>query len=315
MNERFVAEPTTCDSAFELQHLLEKFGPVTGRYLAKFPASSWESLLRSHIEPWKDVERKKALLWLRRAMEARALISAGGSRYEDRDTWVRNVVRAQDSASRFDGVVVSRTNAGAFPSIDELELPPTSEERVAATWKEYARVSGVLLRDSTELHFIDPYFNPCNADRQVVLREMLRIAGAGRCQAAYVWLNGNYVKRSQTEMVWALRTIAIEAGFVSPRHSLYLRDFTDAGRDVKVHDRYLLSLYGSVRFEYGFQQLTGKKRADVSPVGSIRHLLLLEQFHEGKNDLGVESVLVDTQKPPSLTCSADTARRPRTAHS
>ena len=67
MNERFAAEPTTCDSANDLKHLLEKFGPVTGRYLAKFPASSWESLLRSHIEPWKDVEREKALLCKRPA--------------------------------------------------------------------------------------------------------------------------------------------------------------------------------------------------------------------------------------------------------
>ena len=293
MNERFAAEPTACDSQSELKQLLEKFGPMTGRYLATYPSSGWEALLQKHIEPWPEMQKAMANTWLRRAKEARALVRSKGA-YSEPASWLENIIQTQACASRFDGVVVSRTNAGAFPSIDELELPPTSEERVAATWKEYVRVSGTLLRASTELHFIDPYLDPCNADRQVVLREMLRIAGAGRCQAAYVWLNGNYVKRSQTEMVWALRTIAIEAGFVSPRHSLYLRDFTDAGRDVKVHDRYLLSLYGSVRFEYGFQQLTGKKRADVSPVGSIRHLLLLEQFHEGKNDLGIESFLVDT---------------------
>ena len=292
MNERFVAEPTTCDSAFELQHLLEKFGPVTGRYLAEFPASSWESLLRSHIEPWKDVERTEALLLLRRAREARALIRAGGSRYEERDTWMQNVVRAQDSASRFDGVVVSRTSSGRFPSVKEFKLPPTAAEPVAARATEYVRVSRTLLVESPELHFIDPYLNPCHRDRQVVLEQMLRVASIGNCEAAYVWVSDNRLE-GHDETVIALRRTAIDAGFVNPRR-LHLRAFTDAGRDTKVHFRYLLSLYGAICFEHGFRELTGKRTAEVFPVGSIRHLLLFEQFHEGKNDLGIESFLVDT---------------------
>ena len=293
MNERFAAEPTACDSALELKHLLEKFGPMTGRYLATYPSSGWEALLQKHIEPWPEMQKAMANTWLRRAKEARALVRSKGA-YSEPASWLENIIQTQACASRFDGVVVSRTNAGAFPSIDELELPPTSEERVAATWKEYVRVSGTLLRASTELHFIDPYLDPCNADRQVVLREMLRIASAGRCQAAYVWANDNELKRSQPETIAALRKIAIEAGFVSPWHSLHLRAFTDAGRDVKVHDRYLLSLYGSIRFEHGFQQLTGNRTAKVSPESAVSHLLLVKTFLEGKNDLGIESFLVDT---------------------
>ena len=65
MNERFAAEPTTCESAFELKHLLEKFGPTTGRYLATYPAQGWEKLLDTHTSEWSDLEREKAKTLLR----------------------------------------------------------------------------------------------------------------------------------------------------------------------------------------------------------------------------------------------------------
>ena len=182
MNERFAAEPTTCDSAIELKHLLEKFGPVTGRYLATYPAQGWEELLHTHIAEWKDVEREKVKTLLRRAKEARAFVRSGGVNYEAEETWVRNVVRTQASQSRFDGVVVSRSSAGAFKCLEDYELPPTAAEPVSAKKEEYVRVSRTLLLASPELHFIDAYLDPCDRDRQVVLREMLRAASRGRSE-------------------------------------------------------------------------------------------------------------------------------------
>ena len=121
---------------------------------------------------------------------------------------------------------------------------------------------------------------------------MLRVASTGRCQAAYVWVSDNRLKRSSSETIATLRGIAIDAGFVSPR-CLHLRAFTDAGRVVKVHERYLLSLYGAVRFEHGFQELKGKRTANVSPESAASHLLLVKRFLEGENDLGVEASLVN----------------------
>ena len=291
MNERFAAEPATCDSAFELKHLLEKFGPVTGRYLATYPANDWEARLQIHIESWGDAERAKAKVVLRRAKESRALIRATNP-YDERETWVQNITRTQSSESRFDGVVVSRASAGTFPSVEELELPPTAAEPVTAKKAEYVRVSRTLLAASPEIHFIDAYLDPCDRDRHVVLQEMLQIAGRGRCECAYVWVSSNRLKHTSSETIAALRRTAEDAGFVSPRR-VHLRAFTDAGRDVRVHDRHLLSLYGAIRFEHGFQELTGKRTAKVSPEGPASHLLLLKTFYEGKHDLGVEEFLID----------------------
>lgn len=292
MNERFAAEPTTCESAFELKHLLEKFGPTTGRYLATYPAHGWEKLLDTHTSEWADLEREKAKTLLRRAKETRSLVRAGGVTYEEHETWVQNIARTQVAPSQFDGVVVSRRNAGVFPSLEDFDLPPTAAEPVVAKSAEYVRVSRTLLSASPELHFIDAYLDPCDRDRQVVLQEMLRVAGTGQCQSAYIWVNEGRLKRSMTETASALGRIAQSAGFAKPR-GLHVRAFTDAGRSIKVHDRYLLSLYGAIRFEHGFQEMTGKRTARVVPESALSHLQLVSQFLEGVNDLGVESVAIN----------------------
>ena len=292
MNERFAAEPTTCDSVIEIKHLLEKFGPVTGRYLATYPAQGWEELLHTHIAEWTDVEREKVKTLLRRAKEARVFIRSRGINYEAAETWVRNAVRTQASDLRFDGVVVSRSSAGEFKCIEDFELPPTAAEPVSAHKGEYVRVSRTLLLASPELHFIDAYLDPCDRDRQVVLIEMLREASRGQCQSAYIWMNESRLKRSLDETAIALGRTARVAGFAEPRQ-LHLRAFTDAGRNIKVHDRYLLSLYGAIRFEHGFQELTGKRTAKIVPESSLSHLQLVELFLEGANDLGVQELLVN----------------------
>lgn len=291
MNERFAAEPTTCDSWFELKHLLEKFGPATGRYLATYPAKGWEKLLRDHMAGWKSTEEAKGNALLRRATEGHVLVRTCVA-YQEQESWVQNVERAQDTQDRFDGVVVSRSSAGAFPSLDDLELPPTAAEPVIAKKGEYVRVSRTLLRESPELHFIDPYLDPCDADRKVVLQEMFGVAARGKCQSACIWVKEDRLKRSMTETVSELARIARHAGFVDPRR-LCLRAYTDAGRDTRVHDRYLLSLRGAIRFEHGFQELTRNRTASVVPESLKSHFRLVSLFLEGRHDLGVENLVVD----------------------
>lgn len=292
MNERFAAEPTTCESAFELMHLLEKFGPATGRYLATYPAKGWEAQLTSHIAGWNDMEQERAKALLRRAKESRALVSSSGAPYAEQESWLQNIKRTQDAQSRFDGVVVRRSNAGVFPSLDDLNLPPTAAEPVSAKKAEYVRVSRTLLQASPELHFVDAYLDPCDQTRQAVLQAMLVVAAAGRCQSAFIWVREDRLKHSMTETSSALGRLARLAGFVSPR-SLHLHAFTEAGSSVKVHDRYLLSLYGAIRFEHGFQELTGKRTAKVAPESSLSHMQLIKLFLEGENDLGTEKIVVD----------------------
>ena len=125
---------------------------------------------------------------------------------------------------------------------------------------------------------------------------MLGVAAGGQCQSACIWVRVDRLKRSMTETASALARIARHAGFVSHRR-LCLRAYTDAARDTKVHDRYLLSLHGAIRFEHGFQELTGRRTASVVPESRKSHLQLVSLFLEGKHDLGVENLAIDLSLP------------------
>ena len=78
---------------------------------------------------------------------------------------------------------------------------------------------------------------------------------------------------------------------------LYLRAYTDAGRDTKVHDRFLLSLHGAIRFEHGFQELTGRRTANVVPESRSSHAQLVSLFLDGKHDLRVENLAIEMSQP------------------
>lgn len=293
MNERFAADPAACDSAFELKSLLEKFGTATGRYLAEYPKAEWESLLLKHASTWGELDQARVKTLLRRAKEELVLIRRNDIAYDQAHAWMENILRVQGSSTPFDGVVVGRANSGTFPSLDDLVLPPTSAERVPAKAADYVRISRMLLRASPEIYFIDPYLDPCDADREVVLLAVLAEAAEGnRCQSVTLWVRDDRLKSSLEETLCALERVALEARFSNPR-TLFLRTFNDAGCQTKVHDRYLLTVKGAIRFEHGFQQLSGRRTANVAPEPLAHRDFLLRVFHEGENDLKTETFAVD----------------------
>ena len=292
MNERFAAEPSACDTALEFKYLLEKFGPATGRYLAAYPDVGWELQLRTHLEPWDELQRARALTSLRRAKEARSLVRSPGCAYEQSSTWLSNVEKVQMTMRRFDQVVVSRANAGTFASIDDLDLPPTAAVPVLARAADYVRSSRMLLVTGPELHFIDPYLDPVDASRVRVLEEMLREAATGKCEGAVVWVAAGRLKCSVGESIASLKRAALKSGFKAPRR-ITLRTFTDATRSVKVHDRYLLCLFGAIRFEHGFQELACGRTARVSPENPSSHVSLVQTYMEGRHDMDVDDFVVD----------------------
>ena len=299
MNERFAVEPSACDSSFELKHLLEKFGPCTGRYLAAYPSTGWPDLLRRHIETWTPMEEMRAKRRLAQASETGALVAASRQTYDVEDTWAQNAERAQRSANPFNGVVVARNNAaGDFVSVEDFEVEPTAEERVRATAGEYVRASEPLLTASRDLHFIDPYFDPSRNLHAVVLAAMLRAAGEGKCRSATLWTSEQNLnnRTSTAEAVRAVAGIAKRSNFLFPK-LLRFHAYTEVlGGSMRIHDRYLLCPRGAIRFEHGFQELRGGRKASVVPVPQKTHSDLVTLFMEDRHDLQVTrlEVLVQT---------------------
>lgn len=289
MNEHFAVEPTACASAAELRHLLEKFGPYAGRYIASFPAS-WVKAVRDAAVEWTDVERMRASVLLQRAEERYAVVWRRDLKFDKSKNWLQNLKAAQSREKPFSGAVVARENRETdLPSIDDFEPAPTADEVVAGLPKEYARVSGTLLTLSPEVTLIDPYLDPVRNDRREVLFELLRAAKSGRCTRFRMYARAAEMS-SQGSIERTLRDLLRKAA--GPVKEFEVNLVEDARSSEKLHARYLLSLRGALRFDQGFQTLPAGRKADISVVGQGVHGALVERFLEGGHGLEVMSRLV-----------------------
>ena len=160
----------------------------------------------------------------------------------------------------FDGLIAGQSRSPNIHQLDEMELPPTTEERVQGTAAEYARVSKILLVLSPEIAFVDPYVNPLKRNYSKVLRMLFQQVAKGRCQKVTLWARASVVFESASASVCkanlrdALRNMALDAQF-KPGREIEMILVDDDKKQSKMHGRYLLSIKGGIRLDQGFQQL------------------------------------------------------------
>lgn len=294
MNEFFAADPASCENSADLRFLLGHFGPLTGRYLAEYPVT-WAEEIEKHCAQLGSVEAERLKLLVRRAREKSALLRDAALPWNTGFGWIKNyrdLVRQRPSV--FAAAVLARSaKIDGFPSIDDLDLSPTADELIEGSAQEYARVSKMLLRISPELHFIDPYLNPCKKDRRDVLIELFAIATKGKCRKITCWASEGKVvgerSHSWEEVGEALNDILGQANWPTERVFRYVL-VDDATARTKMHARYVLSIKGGIRFDQGFQRLPSGRRNEVSPIGEKPHEELIKTYHEGAHDMKVERV-------------------------
>ena len=139
---------------------------------------------------------------------------------------------------------------------------------------------------------MDPYLNPLKGDCAAVLKAMFDTAAKGKCQKITLWARESEVCRRgaysviKSDLEDRLRQLARQAGFKSGRE-IEMILVEDESRQAKMHDRFLLSIKGGIRFGQGFQQLPQGRCVDVGPVGKDPHDVLLDIYFDGKHDMRV----------------------------
>ena len=292
MNELYAADPAVCCHASDLKLLLASFGPFAGRYLANYP-TDWASQVEQRFASCGEVEAARVQTLLRRAKENLTLVTRSNLPWDAQKAWLPNASPMLSGASAvFDGLIALETRPPAVQQLHELELPPTSEERVAGIAAEYARISKIMLVLSPEIALIDPYLNPLKSKYSVVLASLFEIAAKGKCQKVSLWARANEVlgnsnaKAVKAELHAALQQFLRKANF-KPGREVELVLVDDESRKSKMHGRYLLSIKGGVRLDQGFQNLPAGRQVDVGPIGKPIHNQLLDIFFEGKHDMRV----------------------------
>ena len=288
MNDYYAAEPACITSASDLKHLLEKFGPETGRYLRTYPAN-WLAEIEKSMQEIGQIAHERYKTIVRRASEKKRLLR-GNFPYAENETWVENVVREMNrneprinhaiSAQRYDYVNVE--------PYEDIELPPTAEERIEGVESEFARVCERLLKSSHELYFIDPFLNPCKEGIRKVLERLFQVAAQGQIQKITIICRHDQIigpKRSYlSDVVFNLHSLKERAGFRN-EVQIVIELYDDCQAIEKMHPRYLLSIWGAIRLDQGFGRLPKGRRVDVSPVSQAIHTELVKLYHERNNDM------------------------------
>lgn len=273
MNEKFASEPVALRGHLAVKHLLDKFGPTTGRYLAAYPADWRKQVLEANagVGP---VELKRIDELLIRARDELRVVGMTSMTFDSAQAWLENAIPLLEARPKrlLSALVIEpRTPPFLYHDVHELEnfeLPPTAEEQIKATPEEFLRVSRILLASSPEIGLIDPYINPCNPYVEEVLRPMFRLAAAARCQSIRIWSRASTVldthSAAQTEK--ALRDLLPAE---TPNGLTIELNLVDDSRHVnRMHARYLLTLKGGIRFDQGFQKLRSDRVMDVVPITS-----------------------------------------------
>jgi hypothetical protein len=285
MNERFAIEPESCRSGIEWQLLLDKFGPLAGRYVVRFP-HDWEARVCRDAESnsWCDAARLRTVF--RRAHEHKKILSSKvPSKYIDGKAWHENIRMDSRLAAELGGIIVRKGQGRGEIEIDSLSLPPTAGEHMSSTVANFKRVSEVLLTFSPELYLVDPYLNVTRSDCFDVLVGIFEVASRGPCRKIVAWCSERHVDVRLEAIRDALKKIKIESGFP---HPVTVHVANDKYSKKKLHNRWLFTQYGGVEFGQGFQ--CPPSGMEVRPMDKSHLDDCWERFREGRGDFTLSTV-------------------------
>ncbi len=287
MNERYAADPQSCESSTDFQLLVLSFGSFSGRYLVKYP-DNWETRVREHFVNAQDMEKKKVEVLLVRASRELTLEKFPLD-WEEQKSWSDNAWELLScKPAKLDGMIIRRNTdkpSKKAYTLDDLILPRTSGERIFAKPEEYVRVTETMLLNSPEMVIVDPYFDLTNQNVAAIARALFEAMSKGKCSRIKCFASASKVheKATDIQLKAAFEKITQESFEQRPVSVTYTL-LDDSHSQERMHDRYLLSKYGGIHFGQGFTKRP-KQKVNVDVVAEGIHRDLMKIYVEGEHDM------------------------------
>ena len=283
MNELYGIDPEVPSSLRDINYLTELFGLHRGRFIASFPFD-WENIILNNLSNLPDLERAKVVNKLKKLMDATLPIDA---EYRRTKKWVENIFELQTQKRCLSNVYSTPANPYEYPSLvdvlqGEEDLPDGIGDFIPMTVKSYRAVVRPLFLKSSEVHFIDKFFNlrkDANRDtfRWKVLQGLFEEAKISkRCNSFCFHLHISMFPTEQTQNIFLedAREVANEIGFKDLDISYTL--------DSKQHGRYIFSVKGGLKFDQGFETFSDpSKTNDIQWLSPKLLNKLLDEYDRG----------------------------------
>jgi hypothetical protein len=249
VNEIFGIDPEAPKDLQELRSLFERFGPSSGRFIARYP-DDWLSMIGSRFSSLSGLDRSRLSLLMQRHRDTLLTIEA---QYFRTKTWTDNAKCTRELKK----VLAKNPNADDLPTLEDFlwdtsEVDSSRGAFIPMTIEAYSAACAPLLSISSEVHVADRYFHlrrdTGDLDRQKVdlIRALIRAADSGgRCKMIIfhfelpkTMAEDRFEERLQSDL---------EAIEPDSRVSIQF----DIHRTMK-HGRYIFSIKGGLQFDHGF---------------------------------------------------------------
>ncbi len=264
-----LVDPRFAIESRDVIDFLGEFGPFNGRYVPRFPAD-WASRLRDHVEDLSirdPVKRQGMMERLRR--EATLCTVPVGWRWENERSWRSNVELALP-ANANQLVVGDALDPVPFKGwVDALEEIRETRKR---SWpfhggiSEFADACLPLLLNSPAAYLIDPYLDIFSELGEMFLRSLFDSAKGSRCYSIQVITRrGACGSRDREKDARFMSDAEIESLLIATYRDVLPKDrelklhLVTEGKPgenaLRLHDRFFLTVHGSINFGQGFYVL------------------------------------------------------------
>jgi hypothetical protein len=274
----YALEPSVLSTWERARYFIDALGPTKGRFLAEYP-KHWVRLVLSTLS-CGDYEKKRIVERLELAKKNRAFFRRQGAPFDGTRSWLDNAeVEHASVRGAFHAVIATETRSKDF-IVDAAHLDEND-----VRWKVdqgrlmsrdplvFAKMLALLLRASSRVVIIDPYFRADQADKTEPLRAFCNLL---RGSTATIEIHfADEPRGYQPCMADAARALP---DVLPDGMKVTLHCWREKAGGPRLHNRYVLTDVGGVQFGDSIERGESGHEDRVSILEESSRAKLWEQF-------------------------------------
>jgi len=292
----YALDPAAVTSWEVARYFLDAFGPWKGRFLSQYP-KHWRRLLLSGLS-CGDVEKKRIEERLRQATNDHVFYHRPDTHYDGTQPWIENA-RLEHSRQAF-RAIIAREASSEDHVLDASTLDEThprwqagAGRLVARDATAFAQALDLLLRASSKVMIIDPYFRADQAAKTAPLTAFCRLI-KGCIEDVHV----HYADEPRGYIQCTKDAERVLPGCVPRGMRVLLHCWKERSGGARLHNRYVLTDVGGVQFGDGIEGGDRGQHDRVSILEESTRARLWEEYAGVTPDfepVGVLKVFVGTR--------------------
>lgn len=254
----FAVNPDAIKEWRDLKVITMGFGFANGAVISLFP-KNWIAGLKHKAETdLKGTREYLSVIEKLNYIKNEVLIKSGRE-FDPKQDWISNSI-LQHGKKNFYKIVHVDSVAGhseviGFDDLDVAIFKDLREGKIQRKASVFADVSRLLLVNSKNIQFIDPFFSAKDTKYFKTLEEMLRTAGYFERENVSIQIHASYMHSK------------VEVDIESEKFNInkYFKSIIPAGKKIEfywwndegsaeIHPRYLITERGGIRFDRGFAE-------------------------------------------------------------